>query len=192
MVIKTVHGAIAIGTKTKCSTSPCSSWIKKPSLCFSCRCLPSTVSELQAEAKHWILHPADVHALHPHHHPILGVVLDKLWCLGGQSCIRYDVSRAGDRPQLCGFTFSQMPEVCHGLSPQRVNLELMVNVAVGGFTGREKNKYFVWFSVTQLCTKILQNVWDTKRFMSVFWEGGPTVFKEQRESDMFFWDEQKV
>lgn len=142
MVIKTVHGAIAIGTKTKCSTSPCSSWIKKPSLCFSCRCLPSTVSELQAEAKHWILHPADVHALHPHHHPILGVVLDKLWCLGGQSCIRYDVSRAGDRPQLCGFTFSQMPEVCHGLSPQRVNLELMVNLAVGGFTGREKKHVF--------------------------------------------------
>lgn len=167
MVMKTVHEAIAIGTKTKCSTSPCSSWIKKPSLCFSCRCLPSTVSELQAEAKHWILHPADVHALHPHHHPILGVVLDKLWCLGGQSCIRYDVSLAGDRPQLSGFTFSQTPEVCHGL-----NLELMVNVAVGGFTGRgtKKKKRILFASALRNFAPKFYKLSETQSASRVFFE----------------------
>ena len=46
--------------------------------CVPCRCLPATVSELQAKAQHRILHLADIHALHPHHHPILGVILDKL------------------------------------------------------------------------------------------------------------------
>src|SRR4029434_7682989 len=37
------------------------------------RCLPTTVSELQAEEEHRLLHPADVHALHPHHHLVLGL-----------------------------------------------------------------------------------------------------------------------
>ena len=73
-----------------------------------CRCLPSTVSELQAEAKHRVLHPADLHALHPHHHPVLGVVLDKLRRLGRQSRIRYDVSRAVARPQRCRLTVSHL------------------------------------------------------------------------------------
>lgn len=74
--------------------------------CVPCRCLPETVSELQAKAQHRILHLADIHALHPHHHPILGVILDKLWCFSCQGCIRYDVTRAGDWPERCSLTIS--------------------------------------------------------------------------------------
>lgn len=42
------------------------------------RCLPSTVSELQAEEEHRLLYFADVHAINPNYHPLLGVLLDKL------------------------------------------------------------------------------------------------------------------
>lgn len=53
------------------------------------RLLPSPVPELQAEEKHRLLHPADVHAFDPHHHPLLGVLLDQLRCLCCQSGIRW-------------------------------------------------------------------------------------------------------
>ncbi len=42
------------------------------------RLLSSSVSEFQAQEEHWLLHPADLHALDPDHHPVLGVLLDQL------------------------------------------------------------------------------------------------------------------
>lgn len=56
-----------------------------PCSILSLRFLSSTIAELQAEEEHWILHPADLHAFHPDHHPVLGLFLDQLRRLGSQS-----------------------------------------------------------------------------------------------------------
>lgn len=48
------------------------------------RCLPPALPELPAEEEHRVLHSADLHALHSHHHSLLGVLLDQLRRLRGQ------------------------------------------------------------------------------------------------------------
>lgn len=61
------------------------------SLFPSFRFVPPSVPELQTEEEHWLLHPADIHALHPDYHPVLGLLLDQLRCVGRQSGPGYDL-----------------------------------------------------------------------------------------------------
>lgn len=44
----------------------------------SARLLPSIILEFPDQKKHRLLHPTDLHAFYPHHHPLLGLLLDQL------------------------------------------------------------------------------------------------------------------
>ncbi len=58
---------------------------------FWTRFLSSSVSEFQTQEEHWLLHPADLHALDPNHHPVLGVLLDQLRCFCCPCGFRWDI-----------------------------------------------------------------------------------------------------
>lgn len=64
-------------------------WLFTVPLCVYCRCLSSTLLEFSVEEKHWLLHSSDIYALNTDHNPLLGVLLDQLWCICCSSCPWY-------------------------------------------------------------------------------------------------------
>lgn len=94
------------------------------------RFISTSVSEFQTQEEHWLLHPADLHALNPDHHPVLGILLDQLrrfscpcgfrwdiwlsWCLlTNPPCMRWDVCcNCGDHSAL--YLYSVYSGISYG------------------------------------------------------------------------------